>query len=169
MLCDRSRAPFDRVATYFIPIISFHFFFFPQTLEHDLAESRRQLTESRQELDAYKQWCWQRHSAALTCACADDATDAHMQCVDDAGNDNNNDGDDDKSAAATPHMYDSTTSSTPRAAAAVMRECSICMCAPATMVFAPCGHVSTCLSCSGHVSKCPVCRREIDAKFRVFF
>ena len=48
------------------------------------------------------------------------------------------------------------------------RVCKVCLSAPASMLFAPCGHLSTCTGCSVHLMRCPMCRSRIGRKIRAF-
>ena len=48
------------------------------------------------------------------------------------------------------------------------RVCKVCLSAPASMLFAPCGHLSTCSGCSAHLIRCPMCRTRIRRKIRAF-
>ena len=44
-------------------------------------------------------------------------------------------------------------------------KCVICMTDDKSIVFAMCGHYSTCESCSMQLSKCPICRAPIVARY----
>ncbi|CAF1255355.1 unnamed protein product [Rotaria magnacalcarata] len=46
--------------------------------------------------------------------------------------------------------------------------CSVCLDKPPDMVFIPCGHVTTCETCSSIVSDCPICRKNITNKQRIY-
>ena len=48
------------------------------------------------------------------------------------------------------------------------RVCKVCLSAPASMLFAPCGHLSTCPGCSVHLMRCPMSRSEIRRMIRAF-
>ncbi|XP_033118499.1 putative inhibitor of apoptosis isoform X2 [Anneissia japonica] len=47
--------------------------------------------------------------------------------------------------------------------------CKICMDDDACIVFVPCGHLVTCLSCSPSLSLCPICRTEIKSHIQAYF
>ncbi|XP_033105453.1 putative inhibitor of apoptosis [Anneissia japonica] len=47
--------------------------------------------------------------------------------------------------------------------------CKICMDDDACIVFVPCGHLVTCLSCSPSLSLCPICRTEIKSHLQAYF
>lgn len=59
---------------------------------------------------------------------------------------------------------------------AAAQECAICMDAPRTMAFVPCGHLYTCGPCASAISggaahgapTCPICKAEIKSTLRVF-
>ncbi|RDD43445.1 E3 ubiquitin-protein ligase LRSAM1 [Trichoplax sp. H2] len=57
---------------------------------------------------------------------------------------------------------------TPTATSDLSAECSICMDAPANVVFLDCGHVCTCLKCAEAMTHCPICRQLIIRKIRIF-
>ena len=48
------------------------------------------------------------------------------------------------------------------------RVCKVCMGAPASVLFDPCGHLCTCWRCSSALNRCPMCRRRIRRKIRAF-
>ena len=48
------------------------------------------------------------------------------------------------------------------------RTCKICLDAAAAVLFAPCGHLSTCSRCSSSLTECPMCRRRIKRKIKAF-
>ena len=53
-----------------------------------------------------------------------------------------------------------------------MTECVICLDALKSHVLTPCGHVCVCEACAKSIQvgdPCPVCRKEVAAKFRVYF
>lgn len=53
-----------------------------------------------------------------------------------------------------------------------MTECVICLDALKSHVLTPCGHVCVCEACAKSIQigdPCPVCRKEVEAKFRVYF
>ena len=43
----------------------------------------------------------------------------------------------------------------------VATECVICMSEESAIVFAPCGHLCTCVSCSAQIRNCCICRTRI--------
>ena len=47
-------------------------------------------------------------------------------------------------------------------------DCLICMDKPRACVFAPCGHVCTCLECARSVISCPVCRASIHNTIQMY-
>jgi len=49
-----------------------------------------------------------------------------------------------------------------------MRECKVCLSAEVGVVFLPCGHLATCVSCAPTLTNCPVCRSHIQATVRTF-
>ena len=52
-----------------------------------------------------------------------------------------------------------------------MTECVICLDALKTHVLTPCGHVCVCEACAKSIQvgdPCPVCRKEVEAKFRIY-
>lgn len=48
--------------------------------------------------------------------------------------------------------------------------CVICLTNTRNIIFGPCNHLATCISCSKNPSlkKCPLCRKVFDTKTRVF-
>ncbi|KAF7268132.1 hypothetical protein GWI33_018695 [Rhynchophorus ferrugineus] len=48
------------------------------------------------------------------------------------------------------------------------RQCKICMDAEVGIVFLPCGHLATCVTCAPNLEDCPVCRSAIKATVRTF-
>ena len=54
-----------------------------------------------------------------------------------------------------------------------LKECVICMSAPLTHVFVPCGHMCACKSCSETLiensNKCPICNQQATSSMEVFF
>lgn len=49
------------------------------------------------------------------------------------------------------------------------RECVVCLDSPLEIVFIPCGHICTCISCSKLINVCPLCRSKLTQKFKFFF
>jgi len=47
-------------------------------------------------------------------------------------------------------------------------ECVICQDAEKCIAFVPCGHISTCISCSVELTVCPVCRTPCKMKCRIY-
>lgn len=58
---------------------------------------------------------------------------------------------------------------TENASADTDANCVICMDKPRAIAFIPCGHVSTCESCSSALSQCPLCRQNITTKQKLYF
>ena len=48
------------------------------------------------------------------------------------------------------------------------RLCKICLDKEVGVVFIPCGHFATCVSCAPSFNKCPVCRAKIEGAVRTF-
>lgn len=48
------------------------------------------------------------------------------------------------------------------------RMCKICMDAEVGIVFLPCGHLTTCITCATNLQYCPLCRCTIKATVRTF-
>ncbi|KAG8263827.1 Baculoviral IAP repeat-containing protein 2 [Homalodisca vitripennis] len=48
------------------------------------------------------------------------------------------------------------------------RLCKICMDSEVCIVFLPCSHLVTCVSCAQSLAACPVCRHNIKATVRTF-
>jgi hypothetical protein len=48
------------------------------------------------------------------------------------------------------------------------RECSICLDNERDCVYVPCGHTKTCMSCSKNIDKCPICRSDINNKYKMY-
>ena len=48
-------------------------------------------------------------------------------------------------------------------------ECKICMSAPVTGVFLPCGHTIACTTCPKRLRQCPVCTCTITQKTQIYF
>lgn len=48
------------------------------------------------------------------------------------------------------------------------RSCKICFEHEASVVFLPCGHLSSCTTCATALSSCPVCRAQIQGLVRAF-
>lgn len=48
------------------------------------------------------------------------------------------------------------------------RLCKICMDNEVGIVFLPCGHLATCVTCAPNLEDCPVCRSSIKATVRTF-
>ena len=46
-------------------------------------------------------------------------------------------------------------------------DCCICLDAPTTVAFVPCGHLATCEKCS-HVPNCPICRGNVTSTLRIY-
>lgn len=47
--------------------------------------------------------------------------------------------------------------------------CVICMEAPVTMVYVPCGHAKLCAKCiQKWTQKCPICKRDVEQIIRLF-
>lgn len=46
--------------------------------------------------------------------------------------------------------------------------CQLCLTKRRAIVFLPCGHVTTCKTCSLRISSCPSCRGKIRKRFKVF-
>nr|BDT62305.1 MAG: baculoviral IAP repeat-containing protein [Penaeus semisulcatus majanivirus] len=46
------------------------------------------------------------------------------------------------------------------------RTCKVCMDSEITIVFLPCSHMVTCVSCAVSLRQCPICRRDIKHVFR---
>jgi hypothetical protein len=46
--------------------------------------------------------------------------------------------------------------------------CKICWDQESQLVFIPCGHVGTCLTCGSKLLKCPICRSDIRRRNRIF-
>ena len=42
-------------------------------------------------------------------------------------------------------------------------QCKLCYSADATILFKPCHHIFSCLSCTAKITKCPLCRTDINA------
>lgn len=48
------------------------------------------------------------------------------------------------------------------------RMCKICLSDEATVVFLPCGHLSSCTGCAAALKDCPVCRAQIQGLIRAY-
>ncbi|XP_039272656.2 baculoviral IAP repeat-containing protein 8-like isoform X1 [Styela clava] len=48
------------------------------------------------------------------------------------------------------------------------KKCKICLDEEANVVFVPCGHLSTCVSCAQRVSNCPICRSYVRQKIKTY-
>src|SRR5690349_20395552 len=48
------------------------------------------------------------------------------------------------------------------------RRCKICWNEQSAMVFLPCRHICTCMTCGDLVTVCPICRSITDDGYRVF-
>jgi len=48
------------------------------------------------------------------------------------------------------------------------RLCKICLNDEATVVFLPCGHLSSCTACASALKDCPVCRAQIQGLIRAY-
>ena len=49
------------------------------------------------------------------------------------------------------------------------KRCAVCLTGQANIAFVPCGHVSTCRSCSSQLqNKCPMCRQDFTSSVRVY-
>lgn len=46
--------------------------------------------------------------------------------------------------------------------------CLACSKENRSIVFIPCGHLITCVSCGHSLKSCPICRSDIKALFKVF-
>lgn len=46
--------------------------------------------------------------------------------------------------------------------------CKVCLDAPKSIVFSPCGHHICCAECAAKVDTCPICRKSIDQKIVLF-
>ena len=59
-----------------------------------------------------------------------------------------------------------------RSAAAAPRpgptECVVCLERPREIAFDPCGHLAACETCSRSLGQCPICRRDVEARRRIF-
>ena len=47
--------------------------------------------------------------------------------------------------------------------------CKICWDKEISIIFTPCGHLMSCVTCSQKVTECPVCRRRIMGKVQAYF
>jgi len=48
-----------------------------------------------------------------------------------------------------------------------LTECKICYSEKRGIVFFPCAHFVTCITCSGQLNRCPICRKNIESRHRV--
>lgn len=48
------------------------------------------------------------------------------------------------------------------------KKCKICLDEISNVVFVPCGHLSTCVSCAQRVSNCPICRSYVRQKIKTY-
>lgn len=48
------------------------------------------------------------------------------------------------------------------------KQCTICLDNERDCVYVPCGHTTTCMSCSKKISECPVCRNVIQNKYKIY-
>ena len=48
------------------------------------------------------------------------------------------------------------------------RRCVICLENERVVIFLPCAHFSTCVSCSVAVKNCPLCRKTVEASIRAY-
>ena len=48
------------------------------------------------------------------------------------------------------------------------RQCKICFNAVADVVFVPCGHLCSCISCAESLRKCPICRVKIEKATKTY-
>lgn len=46
--------------------------------------------------------------------------------------------------------------------------CVVCLGSESTHLFAPCGHLACCFSCSNQLETCPVCRIKIESKIKAY-
>lgn len=46
--------------------------------------------------------------------------------------------------------------------------CVVCLIHMRNVVFSPCNHLATCITCSKKLDKCPLCRKPCDSKNRIF-
>jgi hypothetical protein len=48
--------------------------------------------------------------------------------------------------------------------------CVVCLCNARNVIFGPCNHLASCISCSKNplLKKCPLCRKPFDSTIRVF-
>jgi len=47
-------------------------------------------------------------------------------------------------------------------------QCAVCLSAPPTHVFVPCGHMCCCGSCAALIRQCCICRKDISTSVRVY-
>jgi hypothetical protein len=50
----------------------------------------------------------------------------------------------------------------------VNMDCKICLDAPSSCAFVPCGHVVACKRCSLKIDKCPICRDCFETTINIF-
>ena len=48
------------------------------------------------------------------------------------------------------------------------RQCKICLNSVADVVFVPCGHLCSCISCAQSLRKCPICRVKIEKAIKTY-
>ncbi|CAF3123759.1 unnamed protein product [Rotaria socialis] len=46
--------------------------------------------------------------------------------------------------------------------------CLICLTEEKQLACIPCGHMTACVACGHSLRSCPICRREIEAFFRIY-
>ena len=46
--------------------------------------------------------------------------------------------------------------------------CVVCQTNIRNVIFEPCHHLATCISCSKKLDKCPLCRKNLKNKIRIF-
>ncbi|CAF2117337.1 unnamed protein product [Rotaria magnacalcarata] len=77
-----------------------------------------------------------------------------------------------KSAASSAQIETKTTEQTniieDRKQSIPSNPCLICLTEEKQLACIPCGHMTACVACGHSLRSCPICRREIEAFFRIY-
>ncbi|CAF2082497.1 unnamed protein product [Rotaria magnacalcarata] len=77
-----------------------------------------------------------------------------------------------KSAASSTQIETKTTEQTniieDRNQSIPSNPCLICLTEEKQLACIPCGHMTACVACGHSLRSCPICRREIEAFFRIY-
>lgn len=47
-------------------------------------------------------------------------------------------------------------------------DCAVCLVAPRTVAYVPCGHVACCSECAPRMAQCPLCKEQIQKRIPIF-